>query len=69
MLDRILPAEDKDMARSSSGRSRTGHHVSTGTKVENVDASKNFVKVTYGGEEAEVDYLCIAGGRAPDTEA
>jgi dihydrolipoamide dehydrogenase len=27
------------------------------------------VKVRYGDAEAEVDYLCIAGGRAPDTEA
>jgi dihydrolipoamide dehydrogenase len=27
------------------------------------------VKVKYGDTEAEVDYLCIAGGRAPDTEA
>ena len=27
------------------------------------------MKFTYGGETAEVDYLCIAGGRAPDTEA
>jgi len=27
------------------------------------------VKVSYGDSEVEVDYLCIAGGRAPDTEA
>ena len=27
------------------------------------------MKVKYGDTEAEVDYLCIAGGRAPDTEA
>jgi dihydrolipoamide dehydrogenase len=26
------------------------------------------VKVSYGDQEAEVDYLCVAGGRAPDTE-
>jgi ribosome-binding ATPase YchF (GTP1/OBG family) len=27
------------------------------------------VKVKFGDSEVEVDYLCIAGGRAPDTEA
>ncbi|TMK75005.1 MAG: hypothetical protein E6G48_02425 [Actinobacteria bacterium] len=27
------------------------------------------MKVKYGDTDAEVDYLCIAGGRAPDTEA
>ena len=43
--------------------------ISTGTKVESVDAGKSSVKVNYGDTEAEVDYLCIAGGRAPDTEA
>ena len=34
-----------------------------------MEAGKSSVKFTYGGETAEVDYLCIAGGRAPDTEA
>ena len=69
MLDQILPAEDKDMARVVERTfKKQGITVSTGTKVETVDASKNSVKVTYGGEETEVDYLCIAGGRAPDTE-
>jgi dihydrolipoamide dehydrogenase len=43
--------------------------VSTGTRVDSVEAGRGSVKVGYGGSEAEVDYLCIAGGRAPDTEA
>jgi dihydrolipoamide dehydrogenase len=34
-----------------------------------VEEGKGSVKVTYGSETAEVDYLCIAGGRAPDTES
>ena len=38
------------------------------TPVENVEAGKSAVKVTYGDESAEVDYLCIAGGRGPDIE-
>ena len=43
--------------------------ISTGTKVENVEVGKSSVKFTYGDESAEVDYLMIAGGRAPDVEA
>ncbi len=70
MLDQILPAEDKDMAKVVERTfKKQGITISTGTKVEAVDASKSSVKVTYGAQEAEVDYLCIAGGRAPDTEA
>ncbi len=42
--------------------------VSTGTPVENVEAGKKSVKFSYGDQSAEVDYLCIAGGRAPDVE-
>jgi dihydrolipoyl dehydrogenase len=69
MLDQILPAEDKDMAKVVERTfKKQGITISTGTKVEAVDAGKASVKVTYGGNEAEVDYLCIAGGRAPDTE-
>src|SRR2546421_343488 len=33
------------------------------------EAGKDSVKLSYGDKQAEVDYLCIAGGRAPDTEA
>jgi dihydrolipoyl dehydrogenase len=70
MLDQILPAEDKDMARVVERTFKKQNiTVSTGTKVESVDASKSSVKVSYGDAEAEVDYLCIAGGRAPDTES
>jgi len=70
MLDQILPAEDKDMARVVERTFRKQNiTISTGTKVESVDAGKSSVKVAWGDGEAEVDYLCIAGGRAPDTEA
>jgi dihydrolipoyl dehydrogenase len=69
MLDQILPAEDKDMARVVERAFRKQNiAISTGTKVESVEAGKRSVKVKYGDTEAEVDYLCIAGGRAPDTE-
>ena len=69
MLDQILPAEDKDMARVVERTfKKQGIAISTGTPVENVEAGESSVKFTYGDETAEVDYLCIAGGRAPDVE-
>jgi dihydrolipoyl dehydrogenase len=70
MLDQILPAEDKDMARVVERTfKKQGITISTGTAVESVEPGKKSVKVKYGDTEIEVDYLCIAGGRAPDTEA
>jgi dihydrolipoamide dehydrogenase len=70
MLDQVLPAEDKDVAKIVERAFRKQNiEVVLGTKVESVEAAKDSVKVKYGDKEAEVDYLCIAGGRAPDTEA
>jgi dihydrolipoamide dehydrogenase len=69
MLGQILPAEDKDMARVvERAFKKQNITISTGTPVENVEADKSSVKLSYGDETAEVDYLCIAGGRAPDVE-
>jgi len=69
MLDQILPAEDKDMAKVVERVfKKQGIEISTGAPVENVEAGESSVKFTYGDSSAEVDYLCIAGGRAPDTE-
>jgi dihydrolipoamide dehydrogenase len=69
MLDRILPAEDKDMARVVERHfKKQDITVSTGTPVEKVEAGSDSVKVGYGDQTIDVDYLCIAGGRAPDTE-
>jgi len=69
MLDQILPAEDKDMAKVVERVfKREGIEISTGTPVENVEAGESSVKFSYGGNSAEVDYLMIAGGRAPDVE-
>jgi dihydrolipoamide dehydrogenase len=70
MLDQILPLEDKDVARVvERAFKKQNITVATGAPVENVKAGKSSVKFTYGNESAEVDYLCIAGGRGPDTEA
>jgi dihydrolipoamide dehydrogenase len=69
MLDQILPAEDRDIAKVvERAFKKQGIEISTGAPVENVEAGKKSVKFTYGDKSAEVDYLCIAGGRAPDTE-
>jgi dihydrolipoamide dehydrogenase len=70
MLDQILPAEDADMARVVARTfKKQGIEVSTGTKVEDVEAGKSSVKFKYGDSEAEVDHLVIAGGRGADVEA
>ncbi|MEX2106881.1 MAG: dihydrolipoyl dehydrogenase [Solirubrobacterales bacterium] len=69
MLPQILPAEDKDIAKVVERVfKKEGIEISTGTPVQNVEAGKGSVKLTYGDTSTEVDYLCIAGGRAPDTE-
>jgi dihydrolipoyl dehydrogenase len=69
MLDQILPAEDKDIAKIVKRVfEKQGIEISTGAQVENVEAGDSSVKFTYGDNSAEVDYLCVAGGRAPDVE-
>ena len=69
MLSQILPAEDKDMARVVERTfKKQSIGISIGTPVASVDVGKSSVKVSYGDAEIEVDYLCIAGGRAPDTD-
>jgi dihydrolipoamide dehydrogenase len=69
MLPQILPAEDKDVVRVvERAFKKQNITVATGNPVENVEASESSVKFTYGDESAEVDYLCVAGGRAADTE-
>ena len=69
MLDQILPAEDKDMARVvERAFKKQNITISTGAPVENVEAGGSSVKFTYGDNSAEVDYLCVAGGRGADVE-
>jgi len=69
MLDQILPVEDKDVAKVVERVfKREGIEISTGTPVQNVEAGESSVKFSYGDNTAEVDYLMIAGGRAPDVE-
>ncbi|MFN8215223.1 MAG: dihydrolipoyl dehydrogenase [Solirubrobacterales bacterium] len=70
MLPQILPAEDKDIAKVVERVfKKAGITISTGTPVENVEAGEKSVKLSYGDNSIEVDYLVIAGGRRPDVEA
>jgi dihydrolipoamide dehydrogenase len=69
MLEQILPAEDKDIAKIVERFfKKQGIEISTGAPVENVEVGKKSVKFSYGDKSAEVDYLCVAGGRRPDVE-
>jgi dihydrolipoamide dehydrogenase len=70
MLDQLLPAEDKDIAKIVE-RAFKKQNITTmlGTAIEDVSATKNGVKAKAGSETLEADYLVIAGGRRPDTDA
>jgi dihydrolipoamide dehydrogenase len=69
MLDQILPAEDRDMAKVVERVfKKQGITIATGSPVENVEAGGSSVKFSYGGESAKVDYLCVAGGRTADVD-
>src|SRR6266516_1603982 len=69
MLDQILPAEDKDVVRVvERAFKKQSIAISTGTPVESVEAGNKSVKLSYGDQSAEVEYLCVAGGRGPDVD-
>jgi dihydrolipoamide dehydrogenase len=69
MLDQVLPAEDAEIAKVVERELKKQNvKVATGTKVEEVKPGKKGVEVAFGGERESFDYLCIAAGRAPDTE-
>ena len=70
MLDQILPLEDKDCARVVERTfKKQGIEILTGTPISDVEPGKKSVKAKVGERELEVEYLCIAGGRRPDTES
>jgi dihydrolipoamide dehydrogenase len=70
MLPQILPAEDKDVVRVVERTfKKQGINVLTGNPISDVEVGAKSVKAKVGDEAIEVEYLCIAGGRAPDTES
>jgi dihydrolipoamide dehydrogenase len=69
MLPQILPAEDKDVVRVVERVfKKQGMKVLTGNAISDVKAGAKSVTAKVGDEAIEVEYLAIAGGRAPDTE-
>jgi dihydrolipoamide dehydrogenase len=69
MLPQILPTEDKDVVRVVERVfKKQGIEILTGTPISDVEAGSGSVKAKAGDAALEVDYLCIAGGRAADTE-
>jgi dihydrolipoamide dehydrogenase len=70
MLDQILPVEDAEIAKVVASELRKQNvKVVTGARVENVKATAKSVELDWGEGAQSFDYLCIAAGRAPDTEA
>jgi dihydrolipoyl dehydrogenase len=70
MLDRILPLEDAEIAKVVASELRKQNvKVVTGARVESVKATAKSVEIDWGEGAQSFDYLCIAAGRAPDTEA
>ena len=69
MVEQILPLEDKDCAKVVERVfKKQGINVLTGNPISDVEAGSKSVKAKVGDQEIEVDYVAIAGGRAPDTE-
>ena len=69
MLPQILPAEDKDIVRVVERVfKKQGMSMLTGNPISEVEAGSKSVKAKVGDESIEVEYVAIAGGRAPDTE-
>jgi dihydrolipoamide dehydrogenase len=69
-LDRVLPTEDADISKLAERgfkKQRIGVH--TSTPVQNVEATDEGVKFSYGDEHGEAEWLVIAAGRGPDIEA
>jgi dihydrolipoamide dehydrogenase len=68
-LPQILPLEDEEITRHAARELKKQNiEIVTDANVEGAEAGKSSVKVTYGGDTHEFDYLCIAAGRGADTE-
>jgi dihydrolipoamide dehydrogenase len=69
-LDRVLPTEDPDISKlAERGFKKQGIEVHTGTFVENVKTAKDKVTFTFGDSKGEAEWLVIAAGRGPDSDA
>jgi dihydrolipoamide dehydrogenase len=69
-LDRVLPTEDPDISKlAERGFKKQGIDVHTKTFVENVQTTETKCTYSFGGEKGEADWLVIAAGRGPDSDA
>ena len=63
-LPQILPLEDEEISRHAAREIKKQNvEIVTDANVEGAEAGKSSVKVTFGGDTHEFDYLCIAAGR------
>jgi dihydrolipoamide dehydrogenase len=68
-LPQILPIEDEEIAKAAAKEiAKQNVQIVTEANVESAEAGESSVKLSYGGEEHEFDYLCIAAGRSPDVD-
>jgi dihydrolipoamide dehydrogenase len=68
-VDQMLPLEDEEISKACAREIRKQNvRIETGVTVDGAEASDSGVKVTWGGESDEFDYLVIAAGRGPDVE-
>src|SRR3954462_5631838 len=68
-LPQILPLEDKDIARTAARELGKQMKIVTGANIDKVDVTKKGVSIDWGEGAQEFDYVAIAAGRAPDTDA
>jgi len=68
-LPQILPLEDKDIARAAARELGKQMTIVTGANITKAEASDKGVTLDWGDGEQQFDYVAIAAGRAPDTEA
>ena len=68
-LPQILPLEDEEIAKACAREiAKQNVNIVTGANVEKAEVADGSVKVDWGEGETEFDLLCIAAGRAADTE-
>ena len=68
-LPQVLPLEDKDIARTAARELGKQMKIVTGANIDKVDVSDKGVSIDWGEGAQEFDFVAIAAGRAPDTEA
>ncbi|MEA2424080.1 MAG: dihydrolipoamide dehydrogenase [Thermoleophilaceae bacterium] len=68
-LPQILPLEDADIAKAAAREIGKQLKIVTGANIEKVGVTKKGVSIDFGEGATDFDYVVIAAGRAPDTEA